>query len=147
MRGCSADSRVLPTGATRSATEEQPDQSWSRWFPETALPSASRKSERSSSCSRTTFDPASLSEEAERLEAEMGRPGFWDDQAAAAETSARHASVRRRLDGFRRLESDVGDLEELAELAADDEEMAGELNDQLASVEARLAELEEERLF
>ncbi len=77
----------------------------------------------------------------------MGRPGFWDDQASAAETSARHASVQRRLDGFRRLESDVGDLEELAELAADDEEMAGELNDQLASVEARLAELEEERLF
>ncbi|HET8593326.1 MAG TPA: peptide chain release factor 2 [Solirubrobacterales bacterium] len=93
------------------------------------------------------LDPASLSEEAERLEAEMGRPGFWDDQASAAGTSARHASVKRRLDGFRRLESDVGDLEELAELAADDEEMAGELNDQLASVEARLAELEEERLF
>ncbi len=77
----------------------------------------------------------------------MGRPGFWDDQAAAAETSARHASVRRRLDGFRRLESDVGDLEELAELAADDEEMADELADQLVSVEARLAALEEERLF
>ena len=77
----------------------------------------------------------------------MGRPGFWDDQARAAETSARHASTQRKLEGFRKLTSDVGDLEELTELAAEDEEMAGELRDQLASVERRLAELEEERLF
>ncbi len=77
----------------------------------------------------------------------MGRPSFWDDQSSAAETSARHARVQRRLEGFRALESDVGELEELAELAAEDEEMAGELADQLASVERRLAELEEERLF
>jgi peptide chain release factor 2 len=77
----------------------------------------------------------------------MGKPGFWDDQASAAETSAKHASAQRRLEGFRKLESDVDDLEELAELAEDDTEMAGELSDQLASVERRLAELEEERLF
>ena len=83
----------------------------------------------------------------ERLEAEMQRPGFWDDQAAAAEVSARHARAQRRLEGFRSLSSDVEDLDELAELAAEDEEMAAELGDQLASVERRLAELEEERLF
>jgi peptide chain release factor 2 len=77
----------------------------------------------------------------------MGKPGFWDDQASAAETSARHAFAQRKLEGFRKLESDVDDLEELAELAADDAEMAGELTDQLASVERRLAELEEQRLF
>src|SRR5215211_8975176 len=77
----------------------------------------------------------------------MGKPGFWDDQASAAATSARHASVQRKLEGFRKLESDVDDLEELAELATDDAEMAGELTEQLASVERRLAELEEERLF
>jgi peptide chain release factor 2 len=77
----------------------------------------------------------------------MGKPGFWDDQSAAAETSARHARVQRRLEGFRELESDVDDLAELSELAAEDDEMAGELADQLASVERRLNELEEERLF
>jgi peptide chain release factor 2 len=77
----------------------------------------------------------------------MGKPGFWDDQAAAAEISARHARVQRRLEGFRKLESDVDDLAELSELAAEDDEMAGELADQLASVERRLNELEEERLF
>ncbi|HEX5894242.1 MAG TPA: peptide chain release factor 2 [Solirubrobacterales bacterium] len=93
------------------------------------------------------LDPAALGEEAESLEAEMGKPGFWDDQAAAAEISARHARVQRRLEGFRTLESDVDDLAELSELAAEDDEMAGELADQLASVERRLNELEEERLF
>jgi peptide chain release factor 2 len=77
----------------------------------------------------------------------MQRPGFWDDQGAAAEISAKHARAERRLTGFRALESDVGDLGELAELAADDEEIAGELATQIASVERRLAELEEERLF
>ena len=77
----------------------------------------------------------------------MQRPGFWDDQAAAADISAQHARARQRLEGFRQLTRDVDDLGELAELAAEDEEMAGELRAQLATVEQRLAELEEERLF
>ena len=77
----------------------------------------------------------------------MQRPGFWDDQAAAADTSAQHARAQKRLEGFRRLSADVGDLGELAELAAEDDEMAGELQTQLVSIEQRLAELEEERLF
>src|SRR5689334_11737873 len=77
----------------------------------------------------------------------MQRPGFWDDQANAADVSAQHSRAQRRLQGFRELNADVDDLEELAELANDDEEMAGELTTQLASVERRLGELEEERLF
>jgi peptide chain release factor 2 len=77
----------------------------------------------------------------------MGRPGFWDDQEKAATTSAAHARAQRRLEMFRGLQSDVGDLGELAELAAEDEEIAAELESQLASVERRLAELEEARLF
>jgi peptide chain release factor 2 len=77
----------------------------------------------------------------------MQRPGFWDDQTRAAEISAQHARAQRRLEGFRRLTQDVDDLDELAELADDDAEMAGELGTQLASVEQRLADLEEERLF
>ena len=77
----------------------------------------------------------------------MQRPGFWDDQAKAARVSADHARAQRRLTAFRSLSSDVGDLDELAEMAAEDEEMATELSEQLDSVEARLAALEEERLF
>jgi peptide chain release factor 2 len=98
-------------------------------------------------CSRTTFDPAALEAEAERLEEEMQRPGFWDDQGTAARISAAHARTQRRLKTFRGLESDVDDLDDLAEMAAEDEEMAGELGSQLASAERRLAGLEEARLF
>jgi peptide chain release factor 2 len=77
----------------------------------------------------------------------MQRPGFWDDQEAAAKISARHASAQRRLDTFRRLEADAADLDELAEMASEDAQMAAELGDQLDSIERRLAELEEARLF
>jgi peptide chain release factor 2 len=77
----------------------------------------------------------------------MQRPGFWDDQEAAARTSAAHARAQRRLGTFRELTSDAADLDELAEMAVEDSEMAVELATQLGSVERRLAELEEARLF
>ena len=77
----------------------------------------------------------------------MQRPGFWDDQSAAARTSAAHASAQRKLKTFADLQSEVADLDELAEMAAEDEEMAAELATQLVSIERRLAELEEARLF
>jgi peptide chain release factor 2 len=98
-------------------------------------------------CSRTTFDPASIEQEIEQLEAEMQRSGFWDDQASAARTSAAHSRAQRRLATFRSLQFDAADLDELAEMAAADEEMAAELGQQLTSIERRLAELEEQRLF
>ena len=77
----------------------------------------------------------------------MGAPGFWDDQERAARTSAEHARVQRRLDTFRELESDLADLEELEELAAEDDSIAGEVEAQRRAVAERLAELEEARLF
>jgi peptide chain release factor 2 len=77
----------------------------------------------------------------------MGTEGFWDDQATAARVSAEHALVQRRLDGFRALESDIGDLEELDALAGDDASIAAEVAEQRASIESRLAALEEARLF
>jgi peptide chain release factor 2 len=77
----------------------------------------------------------------------MQRPGFWDDAERAARVSAQHAATQRRLQTFRSLESDVTDLEELSELSADDPELAGEVESQLASVERRLEQLEEARLF
>ena len=77
----------------------------------------------------------------------MQAPGFWDDQERAASVSAEHASAGRRLETFRSLESDIEDLETLEELAEEDESIAAELEGQRASIEARLAELEEARLF
>jgi len=77
----------------------------------------------------------------------MGEPGFWDDAEAAAKVGGEHARVTRRLERYRSVAADVADLETLAELAEEDEEFARELDSKLRSVEKRLLELEEERLF
>jgi peptide chain release factor 2 len=77
----------------------------------------------------------------------MGAAGFWDDQERAAQVSAEHARISRRLGVFRDLERDVEDLEPLAELAEDDPGIASELEDQVSAVQERLGELEEQRLF
>ena len=77
----------------------------------------------------------------------MGAPGFWDDQDRAASVASEHARVGRKLATYRELERELDDLEALQELAADDESIAAELSEQRHAFEARLAALEEERLF
>src|SRR4051812_12934982 len=77
----------------------------------------------------------------------MQAPGFWDDQERAASVSGEHSRVQRRLDNWRSLEGDLDDLEALEEMAEEDESIAAELEEQRRSVQERLAELEEARLF
>src|SRR4051794_14902169 len=77
----------------------------------------------------------------------MQEPGFWDDQEQAAKVSAEHASAGRKLESFRKLEAEIDDLEALEEMAAEDESIAAEVEEARSAVEARLDELEEERLF
>ena len=96
---------------------------------------------------RGGFDADALQARAEDLEAQMQAPGFWDDQQTAAKVSAEHSRATRRLEAWRALVSDVEDLDALAELAEEDPSVAAEVEENLATVEARLAELEEARLF
>ncbi len=77
----------------------------------------------------------------------MQAPGFWDDQERAASVSGEHSRIQRRLDNWRSLEGDLDDLETLEEMAEEDDSIAAELEEQRRSVEERLAELEEARLF
>ena len=77
----------------------------------------------------------------------MGEAGFWDDPEAAAKVNAEYARVQRKLETYEQLEADTRDLDGLVELAEEDPELADELDETLASVEQRLAVLEEERLF
>jgi peptide chain release factor 2 len=77
----------------------------------------------------------------------MGAPGFWDDPESAARLGTEHSRLQRRLEAFRSLEADAEDLAGLAELADEDPELAEGLEEQFVSVERRLAELEEQRLF
>jgi peptide chain release factor 2 len=93
------------------------------------------------------IQPDELGTKVAELEEQMGAPGFWDDTERAARTGAEHARLQRRLVAFRALEADAEDLEGLAELADEDPELAEGLEEQIASVERRLSELEEQRLF
>ncbi|HEV7586431.1 MAG TPA: peptide chain release factor 2 [Solirubrobacteraceae bacterium] len=93
------------------------------------------------------LDPAGLSERIQTLEGEMGQAGFWDDSERAAAVSAEHSRASRRLEMFAKLAADVEDLDGLVEMASEDESLLGEVEEQIVSVEARLAELEEQRLF
>ena len=77
----------------------------------------------------------------------MGEPGFWNNQEQAAKISAEHSRASRKLEVFRSLQSDVGDLEALAEMADEDPSLSTELEEQVTTVRERLQALEEERLF
>jgi len=77
----------------------------------------------------------------------MGVPGFWDDSERAAAVSAEHARTSRRLEVFGQLAAEVDDLDALAEMGVEEPSLQSEAEQQIAAVEARLAELEEQRLF
>ena len=96
---------------------------------------------------RGSFDEAALQARTEELEGQMQAQGFWDDQQTAAKVSAEHARATRRLEGWRSLVAEIDDLDALAELAEEDPSVTGEVEDTLSVAEARLAELEEARLF
>ncbi len=77
----------------------------------------------------------------------MGAAGFWDDSERAAKVSAEHSRASKRLETFTALQGDVEDLDGLIEMAEEEESLQEEVDEHFASVEARLAELEEQRLF
>src|ERR671936_509572 len=85
---------------------------------------------------RGGFDAAALQARAEELERQMQAPGFWDDQQTAAKVSAEHARATRKLEAWRALVADIDDLDALAEMAEEDESLAGEVEESVASVEA-----------
>jgi peptide chain release factor 2 len=88
-----------------------------------------------------------LKERVGALEQRMQAAGFWDEAEAAGKVSADHARASRRLEMFDSLRSDVEDLDGLVEMAAEEPSLQPEVDEHLASVEGRLAELEEQRLF
>jgi peptide chain release factor 2 len=78
------------------------------------------------------------------LEAELGAPGFWDDQQRAAAVSAEHARLAKRLERYERLRRDYEDARELLSM---DGEMAGEIAESLAPIRGELERLQEDALF
>jgi peptide chain release factor 2 len=91
-----------------------------------------------------TFDPDALAARRDELERELSAPGFWDDQQHAAEVSAEHARVTRKLERYERLSREYEDAVELLSM---DGEMAGEIAASIQPLRRELARLEEDALF
>src|SRR5207244_10469540 len=106
--------------------------------------SSSRRSGPSSPGSVITFDPEALEKRVAELELEMASPGFWDDQQHAAEVSAEHARLTKRLERYRRLLQDYQDAQELLAMDGD---MAGEIATSIAPLRRELDRLQEDALF
>jgi len=91
-----------------------------------------------------TFDPEQLESRIADLEQELSAPGFWDDQQHAAQVSAEHARLTRRLERYRRLTQEYQDAQELLAM---DGEMADEIAASVKPLRQELDRLQEDALF
>jgi peptide chain release factor 2 len=91
-----------------------------------------------------TFDPDALEKRVAELEQELGSPGFWDDRQRAAQVSAEHSRLSRRLERYRSL---VQDYQDAQELLAMDGDMAAEIEASIAPLRTELDRLQEDALF
>ena len=91
-----------------------------------------------------TFDPAALRKRLDELEAELARPGFWEDQRRAAAISAEHARVSRRLERYERLWREYDDARELYAM---DGGLEHEIGAALLPLRGELERLQEDALF
>ena len=95
------------------------------------------------------FDFAHMTTDLQELEAQMGQPHFWNDARAAAAVSRKKATIEREIQQWHDIETKMGDLDALLELAREsgdstlETELAGELN----QLEPRLATLRVELLL
>jgi peptide chain release factor 2 len=91
-----------------------------------------------------TFDPDTLAARRTELEAQMGEPGFWDDQERAAQISTEHSRVTRKLERYEQLTHDFEDAQELFSM---DGGMEEEIATSIEPLRRELALLQEDALF
>jgi peptide chain release factor 2 len=91
-----------------------------------------------------TFDPDTLAARRTELEAQMGEPGFWDDQERAAQISTEHSRVTRKLERYEQLTRDFEDAQELFSM---DGGMEDEIATSIEPLRRELALLQEDALF
>jgi peptide chain release factor 2 len=90
------------------------------------------------------FDPDALAARRTQLEAQMGEPGFWDDQERAAQISTEHSRVTRKLERYEQLARDFEDAQELFSM---DGGMEQEIATSIEPLRRELALLQEDALF
>ena len=95
------------------------------------------------------FDLVGLREEKEKLEAQMGEDGFWNDVEAANKANQRMKSVTDKLTKYEKLKRAGEDVETLIELAdeAEDVSMVNEILEEYDKFSEKVNELRLETLL
>jgi peptide chain release factor 2 len=101
------------------------------------------KSEVAAALDRLNFK--SLDEEERHLSEQMATPDFWQDAEQAARISKRQADLARRVGPWRKLQSDVREVAELA--ALDDASLASDLLAQVAALAQQFETLKSDLKF
>ncbi|MFO0811560.1 MAG: peptide chain release factor 2 [Gemmataceae bacterium] len=91
---------------------------------------------------RDSLDVAGKRALRQQLNDKMGEPTFWDNQEKAKKTIAELKPLNALLKPFDELESAVGDVGALAELAEEDAGLDGELEGELPKAETRFEDFE-----
>ena len=95
------------------------------------------------------FDFRVKKERLEEVERELALPGLWAEPQRAQALARERAALGDIVDVLDSVGDSLGDLAELAEMAAAerDEDALDDISDELQAVDARLAELEFRRMF
>ncbi len=95
------------------------------------------------------FNLAELSEEKDKLEAQMAEPGFWNNVENANKVNQRIKSISGKLEKYRKLSARSEDLEVLIDMAdeANDESLLPEIEEEYAALNAAVSALKLETLL
>lgn len=95
------------------------------------------------------FDLARLTATLQELEAQMSEASFWNDPRNAAAVGRKKSIIERELNTWRDIETKLGDVNALLELATEsgDESLEKELFAELTQLESRVAALRLETLL
>ncbi|MDQ6636903.1 MAG: peptide chain release factor 2 [Candidatus Dormibacteraeota bacterium] len=106
-----------------------------------------RSNSGASSSSRSIFDLPEKRRRSEELEAKLTEPGIWEDSQAAGGIAREARELRDEVTVWEQLQRRAEDLEELAQLAGQDEELAEQVKVDSLAVDQELQQLELEVLF
>ncbi|MCZ6601212.1 MAG: peptide chain release factor 2 [Acidobacteria bacterium] len=91
---------------------------------------------------RRFLDRAGTEASLAKLDADMGRPGFWDDADKARGVTRRRQTLTNRLDSVRRLDELADDAQALRELWDEGEDAEGEFRSAVTRLETAVQDLE-----
>src|SRR5690606_27253518 len=83
----------------------------------------------------------------EELNARAEDPEIWKDAQASANLEKERSRLQKQTDLFKQIHKRIDDANELLELAAEDEEIASELDQGLSEADTAMEKLELERML